>query len=69
MANKKKEYNYSGPVCAFGHCICHKWESTTWADSEKKALTNLAFQYKSMCALSVTTKIDLDPKYLTEGGN
>lgn len=67
MACQKFEYNYSGPVCAFGHRICHRWDGTTLATSEKQALNNLSFQYKSMCALSVTTKIELDPKYLQKG--
>lgn len=30
----------------FGVCIDHQWKGSTYASSEKKARSNLAYQYK-----------------------
>lgn len=64
MFQEKREYNYDGPVSAFGRCLSSRWEGTTWATSAEKALNNLAHQYKTMLQLSPSAKIDLDPHYL-----
>lgn len=40
------KYLYDGPVMLFNTCIQHRWTATTYAVSEKKARSNLAFQYK-----------------------
>lgn len=39
-------YDYSGPVIEFGKCITNEWQASTYAISEKKAISNLAYQYK-----------------------
>lgn len=67
MTQEKKvtrPYRYEGPVYSFGRCIDNHWEGSTWATSEKKALVNLAYQYKAMYELGPASKIELDPKYL-----
>lgn len=40
------EYSYEGPVEVFGKCVAQHWSGTTYAPSEKKARSNLAYQYK-----------------------
>lgn len=40
------EYSYSGPVTEYGRCICNSWHGSTRAVSEKKARSNLAYQFK-----------------------
>lgn len=41
-----KLYSYDGPVLEFGRCVADRWTASTYAVSEKKALSNLAYQYK-----------------------
>lgn len=40
------KYAYNGPVMEFGRCIIDNWKGTTYAVSEKKAISNLEFQFK-----------------------
>lgn len=40
------EYFYEGPVMEFDRVIDKKWRGTTVAVSEKKARSNLAYQFK-----------------------
>lgn len=40
------QYTYDGPVMNFGTCISDQWHGTTYAVSEKKASSNLAYQFK-----------------------
>lgn len=58
----RKEYTYSGPVMEFDKCIQHSWSATTWAPSEKKALSNLAFRYKRDHNRAADSKITLTGK-------
>ena len=41
-----RQYEYRGPVMEFDICIDRNWIASTWAPSEKKALSNLAYRYK-----------------------
>ncbi len=40
------EYIYEGPVVEFEECIVDKWKASTMANSEKKARSNLTYQFK-----------------------
>lgn len=40
------EYRYEGPVMRFDTCVSYKWKGRTMAVSEKKARSNLTFQWK-----------------------
>lgn len=46
--NKKQNnlYVYSGPVLVHGKCVASMWSGETWAPSEKKAKSNLAYRFK-----------------------
>ena len=40
------EYVYDGPVMEFDICVKPRWVVTTYAPSESKARSNLAYRYK-----------------------
>lgn len=40
------QYLYDGPVMEFGTCISNRWRGTTYAVSERKARSNLVYQFK-----------------------
>lgn len=54
-----KSYYYKGPVLEFGRCIENNWTGSTKATSEKKARSNLVYQYKTRTGRVPASKIDL----------
>lgn len=62
-----KYYEYSGPVMEFGRCLCQKWEAETYAQSPRKALSNIKYQFKKKFGKIPSTKIEL-PGTLREIG-
>lgn len=54
-----KTYYYKGPVVEFGRCIENNWTGRTKATSEKKARSNLSYQYKFCTGRLPSSKIDL----------
>ena len=63
----KQYYEYYGPVMKFNMLIAEKWYVATHAESERKAKSNLAYQYKREHGLNANVKIIL-PGNL-KGGN
>lgn len=57
-----KRYSYKGPVCEFDRVIASMWTAETSAPSEKKAISNLAFQFKRDYNKIKTAKITLPGK-------
>lgn len=57
-----KRYSYKGPVCEFGRVITSMWAAETSATSEKKALSNLAYQFRRDHNKIKTAKITLPGK-------
>lgn len=55
-------YCYKGPVMEFEQCVSNNWEGTTYAASEKKARSNLAYQYKRQYNKISATRITLPGK-------
>jgi hypothetical protein len=55
-------YDYEGPVMEFDRCISNNWKGTTFAPTEKKAKSNLAYQYKKKHGKIASTKISLPGK-------
>lgn len=53
------KYRYSGPIMSFGKMIVSKWEGETYAPSETKAKSNLAYQAKKACNLVSGSSINL----------
>jgi len=57
-------YLYEGPVIMFKKIITEKWTGETHAISNKKAASNLIYQFKKEHGLAKTTKIGLVNKHL-----
>lgn len=55
-------YSYKGPVMEFEQCVSNNWEGTTYATSERKARSNLAYQYKRQYNKIAATRITLPGK-------
>ena len=62
-----KLYQYDGPVMKFDICIQNNWRGSTYADSERKARSNLTYQFKKKYQLTPGTRITL-PGQLIIGG-
>lgn len=60
-----REYRYDGPVMHFEDCVQHRWEASTYAPSESKAKSNLAYRYKKENGLMPNTKITLPGKLIS----
>lgn len=52
-------YIYDGPVMEFDRVVSRNWHGETMAVSEKKARSNLTYQYKKANNKSQTTRIIL----------
>ena len=55
-------YKYEGPVLVFGRECCCYWKSETWAPTESKARSNLAYQFKKNCKLNAKSAITVPGK-------
>jgi hypothetical protein len=60
------KYKYTGPVVEFDRLICSKWTGETVAESKAKALSNLAYQFKSRNNRQPNARVTLDMKFLKE---
>ena len=56
------KYVYDGPVMIFDTCVADHWKAETMADSEKKARSNLAYQFKKKNNRVTGTKVTLPGK-------
>ena len=54
-----KTYTYDGPVLEFGKLISTRWSASTYAPSERKARSNLAYQFKKQNNRIPGTRITL----------
>lgn len=59
-----KEYQYDGPVMRFEDCIQNRWKASTYAISESKAKSNLAYRFKKENGLTPNAKITLPGKLI-----
>ena len=58
------EYMYEGPVMEFNVCVTDHWKGYTKASSEKKARSNLAYQYKIRNNRVSSAKVTLPGKII-----
>ena len=63
MDNKK--YTYQGAVYAFGSLVATKWEASTWAPSEAKAVSNLKHRFRQFAGIVGHTPITFSGKIVT----
>lgn len=61
-----KRYSYTGPVCEFGKVVQNKWSGSTMAVSEKKARSNLTYQWKRSNNRTTNSAITLPGKIMEE---
>lgn len=59
-------YSYDGPVTSFNLILTKRWQGTTRADTDKKAKSNLAYQFKRDYHLAPNTKITLPEQLVME---
>lgn len=55
-------YYYNGPVLEFNKIIASHWSASTRAHSEKKARSNLAYQFKMEYGREAQSKITVPGK-------
>lgn len=60
-------YSYNGPVLEFDKIIANRYQAQTYAVSEAKARTNIAYQFKCETGRVPRTKITLPGKIVAEG--
>lgn len=60
------KYTYDGPVMEFDRLLADHWKGETMAPSEKKARSNLIYQFKKQNSRIVGTKITLPEKIKME---
>lgn len=60
-------YSYDGPVFAFERLVADHWKGQTYAVSEAKARSNLAYQFKREIGRLPRTRISLPGKIKIEG--
>lgn len=60
-------YSYDGPVLEFNRIVASRWYGETYAVSEAKARTNLAFRYKKETGRVPRTKFTLPGKIVVKG--
>ncbi len=56
------KYIYEGPVMVFDKCVENRWKGETYAVSEAKARSNLAYQWKKRNNLVANTVVKLPGK-------
>ena len=60
-------YSYAGPVLEFDKIVTNCWQGQTYAVSEAKARSNLAYQFKKENGKVPRSKITLPGKIVAEG--
>ena len=55
-------YIYDGPVKEFDRIVSHNWHAETIADNERKARSNMAYQFKKQTNRGPRTRITLTGK-------
>lgn len=63
-----EQYMYDGPVMEFNRCIANRWTGETYAVSEAKARSNLAYRFKKESGRIPQTKISLPGKIIKVKG-
>jgi len=58
----EKRYSYDGAVRSFDDILSVKWRGQTFAESEKKARSNLGYQFRKHMGLSQSVPIRLTGK-------
>lgn len=68
MGSELFMYFYEGPVIEFGRCVQNIWRGQTIAVSEKKARSNLAYQWKEQNSKMANSRVELPGEIRIIGG-
>ena len=60
------QYSYDGPVMEFDRCVANHWKGSTYAPTEQKAKSNLAYQFKKEFGKIPSAKITLPGKLIIQ---
>ena len=63
-----KLYSYDGPVLEFDKIVSNHWKASTYAETEKKARSNLAYQYKKQYGKTPHSKVTIPGKLTINEG-
>ena len=63
-----KLYSYNGPVLEFDRIIANHWEGSTRAETENRARSNLAHQFKNQYGKTARSKITIPGKLIIVEG-
>jgi hypothetical protein len=61
-STKNFKFSYEGPVLEFDKVVDNHWTGTTYAPTEKKARSNLAYQFKKQFNRIASARIVLPGK-------
>ena len=61
------KYIYDGPVTSWGKCIANNWHGETIAESKKKAISNLGYQFKTNNNMLTSANIGLPGNLRVKG--
>lgn len=69
ITNEKRHYKYSynGPVMIFDQCVTNHWHGETRAVSERKARSNLLYQWKRDHGFAINSKVSLPGRVIFIG--
>ncbi len=59
-----RKYTYKGAVYVFKNLVATKWEASTWAISEAKAIANLKYRFKQSAGIVSHTPITFSGELL-----
>lgn len=59
-----KKYTYRGAVYAFGNLVTARWEASTWAISESKAVANLKYRFRQVAGMVNYIPITFSGKFI-----
>lgn len=62
MYESYRKYVYDGPVVAFNQCLTSRWKGETMAPTERKARSNLIYQFKRQNNKVAGSKVSLPGK-------
>lgn len=62
MYKAYRKYVYDGPVVAFNQCLTSRWKGETMAPTERKARSNLIYQFKRQNNKVAGSKVSLPGK-------
>ena len=61
-------YSYDGPVLEFNRIVANHWQASTRAETERRARSNLAYQFKQQYGKALRSNVTLPGKLISNEG-